>query len=172
MAGRRSGRWTFSARAIENQIDRAALRTTLTYAAHPRVEAGLEFNPKSEQVSPLANVRVLNETRTRPAVMLGTSSDRIGTPEGQSFYATVAKDLKPQLGLPVAPYVGVAYGTFEDKARLIAGANIVLGRGFSSLLLFDGVHFHPTLSYFRGRHGLSVLLVRGRDVGVSYNARF
>lgn len=142
------------------------------YGLHPRVDVGVEYNPKAGQVSPLANLRVLNETRTRPAVILGTSSDRIGTPEGQSFYGTVSKDLRPQTGLPLAPYLGVAYGTYEDKLRFIAGANISLGRGFSSLLIFDGVHFHPTLSYFRGPHGISALFVRSKDVGVSYSLRF
>jgi hypothetical protein len=139
---------------------------------HPRADVGIEWNPKAEQFSPLANVRLLDESRHRPAVMVGTSSDRIGTPEGQSFYVTVAKDLRPHTGVPVAPYVGLAYGTFEDKARVIGGANVVLGGGVTSLLIFDGVHFHPTLSYARGRHGLSLLLVRGRDLGVSYNVRF
>ena len=142
------------------------------YTVHPRVDIGIEYNPKAEQVSPLANVRLLDETRSRPAVMVGTSSDRIGTPEGQSFYATVSKDLSRDLGVPVGPYVGIAYGTFEDRARLIGGANISFGRGFSSLLIFDGVHFHPTVSFHRGRHGASVLLVRSKDVGVSYNIRF
>jgi hypothetical protein len=104
--------------------------------------------------------------------MLGTSSDRIGTPEGQAFYATVSKDLSPQTGLPIAPYVGLAYGTYEDKARPIAGVNIAFTRRLSSLLIFDGVHVHPTLSYFHGRHGLSLLLVRFRDIGLSYNVRF
>jgi hypothetical protein len=137
-----------------------------------RVDVGIEYNPKAEQVSPLLNVRVMNETRRRPPIMFGTSSDRIGTPEGQSFYATIAKDLRPLTGLPLAPYAGVAYGTYEDRARLIAGANISFGHGFSSLLIFDGVHFHPTLSYFRGRHGISALLVRSRDIGASYSLRF
>jgi hypothetical protein len=136
------------------------------------VDVGIEYNPKADQVSPLANVRVLRETRTRPAVMLGTSSDRIGTPEGQSVYATVSKDLAPQTGLPVAPYVGVAYSTYEDKARVIAGANISVTRRLSSLLIFDGVHFHPTLSFFHGPHGFSLLLVRAQDPGVSYSLRF
>jgi hypothetical protein len=172
MAGRRRERWTFSARAISNQIDRAALRTTLTYAVHPRLDVGIEYNPKAEQVSPLANVRVLSETRTRPAIMLGTSSDRIGTPAGQSFYLTVAKDLRLRTGVPVAPYIGVAYGTYEEKARVIAGANISLGRGLSSLLIFDGVHFHPTLSYSYGRYSVSVLFIRSKDVGVSYSVQF
>jgi hypothetical protein len=172
MAGRRRDRWTFSARAIRNQIDRAALRTTLAYSVHARLDVGIEYNPKAEQASPLINVRVLDERRTQPAIMLGTSSDRIGTPEGQSFYVTVAKDLRPHTGLPVAPYVGVAYGTYEEKARVVAGANISFSRRFSSLLIFDGVHFHPTVSYFHGRHGLSVLLVRSKDLGLSYSLRF
>lgn len=136
------------------------------------MDVGIEYNPKADQVAPLANVRVLHETRTRPSVMLGTSSDRIGTPDGQSFYATVSKDLAPQARWPLAPYVGVAYGTHEDKARVIAGANIVLTRRLSSLLIFDGVHFHPTLSYFHGRHGVSLLLVRSQHLGVSYSLRF
>ena len=123
-------------------------------------------------IAPLANVRLVHETRTRPAVMLGTSSDRIGTPEGQSFYATVSKDLSPQLGLPLAPYLGVAYGTFEDKARPIGGLNVAFSRQLSSLVIYDGVHLHPTLSYHQGRHGLSFLLVRGRDPGISYSLRF
>jgi hypothetical protein len=29
------------------------------------------------------------------------------------------------------------------------------------------VHFHPTLSCFHGRHGVSLLLVRSQDLGVS-----
>lgn len=76
------------------------------------------------------------------------------------------------LHVPIAPYVGIAYGTFEDRARPIGGASIAFGSGFSSLLIFDGVYFHPTVSFHRGRHGVSVLLVRSQDVGVSYNIRF
>jgi hypothetical protein len=104
--------------------------------------------------------------------MAGTSSDRIGTPTGQSFYVTASKDLGGVGRVSIAPYVGIAYGTYEDRARVIGGANVAFGGGFSSLLMFDGVHFHPTLSYFRGRHGLSLLMVRSRHPGLSYNVRF
>jgi hypothetical protein len=123
-------------------------------------------------VSPLANAILVRETRRRPAVIAGTSSDRIGTPSGQSFYLTVSKDLRREIQLPVAPYVGVAYGTYEDRARPIAGLNIDFGRGLSSLTIYDGVRIHPTLSYSRGRHGLSLILAQGRHPGLSYNVRF
>ena len=165
-------RWTFSVRAIDNQIDRASIRTTLTYRLHPTLTAGIEYNPLADKVSPLANWLALSETARRPALILGTSSDRIGTPSGQSFYATLSKNLHEATGLPVAPYAGVAYGTYEDRLRAIGGLNIYFTEVMSGLVIFDGVHVHPTLNFSHGRHAFSVLFVRARDPGVSYSISF
>jgi len=133
---------------------------------------GVEYNPKASSVSPLANFRLLKEGRRRPAVLLGTSSDRIGKPTGQSFFLTLSKELIETTGIPIAPYVGIAYGTFEDKARVVGGMNINFPARLSALLIFDGVRFHPTLSYTWDRHVFSLLLIRSRDVGFSYSLRF
>jgi hypothetical protein len=105
-------------------------------------------------------------------LIIGTSSDRIGTPFGQSFYATVSKSLKHHTGLPVSPYVGVAYGTFEDRARVIGGLNVTLGERWSSTILFDGVRVHPLVNYTFGRHQLGAILERGRHPGLSYSVSF
>ena len=91
-------RWTAGIRLLTNQIPRAAVRMTLTYRVHPRLQLGLEYNPRAHEVAPLANLLVLTETKRRPALMLGTSSDRIGTPSGQSFYATFSKNLRRETG--------------------------------------------------------------------------
>ena len=171
-AGNDNYKWTYGVRLIANQIDRAKWRNTLTYRFHPRVTVGIEYNPLAKKVSPLANVVAITETHTRPALILGTSSDRIGTPSGQSFYATFSKSLKHATGLPVAPYVGVAYGTYEDRARIIGGLNITLSDRWSSTILFDGVRIHPLLNYTFGRHQLGVILERGRNPGVSYSISF
>ena len=171
--GQHDGRkWTYGVRVVANQIDRATWRNTLTYRLHPRVTAGIEYNPLAGKVSPLANVVALTETHNRPALILGTSSDRIGTPFGQSFYATVSKNLKHFTGLPIAPYVGVAYGTFDDRVRPIGGLNITLSEGWSSTILFDGVRVHPTANYTRGRHQFGVIFERGRNPGASYSISF
>jgi hypothetical protein len=165
-------KWTFGVRVIANQIDRATWRNTLTYRIHPRVTFGVEYNPLAGKVSPLANVVVLTETHKRPALILGTSSDRIGTPSGQSVYATLSKNLAHATGLPVAPYVGVAYGTFEDRARVIGGLNINFSERWGSTILFDGVRVHPLLNYTRGRHQFGVIFERGRNPGASYSISF
>ena len=171
-AGNDNYKWTYGVRLIANQIDRAKWRNTLTYRFHPRVTVGIEYNPLAKKVSPLANVVAITETDVRPALILGTSSDRIGTPSGQSFYATFSKSLKRATGLPVAPYVGVAYGTYEDRARIIGGLNITLSDRWSSTILFDGVRIHPLLNYTFGRHQLGVILERGRNPGISYSISF
>jgi hypothetical protein len=171
-AGDSNYKWTFGVRVIAKQIDRAKWRNTLTYRFHPRFTAGVEYNPLAKKVSPLANAVILTETHARPAVILGTSSDRIGTPTGQSFYLTLSKNLKHWIKLPVSPYVGVAYGTYEHRTRPIAGLNISFNERWSSTILFDGVRIHPLLNYTRGRHQFGVIFERGRHPGASYSISF
>ena len=165
-------KWTFGLRLLANQIPRASVRLTLTYKFHPRLTAGVEYNPGADEVAPIANFLLLTETKRRPALMLGTSSDRIGTPSGQSFYATLSKSLKRETGLPIAPYVGAAYGTYEKRLRPVGGLNITFNENFFALITYNGVHVHPILSYSRGRHVLSLIMVRGRDPGMSYSVTF
>ena len=171
-AGEDKFKWTYGVRVIANQIDRAKWRNTLTYRFHPRFTAGIEYNPLAKKVSPIANLVAVTETHTRPALILGTSSDRIGTPSGQSFYATFSKSLKDRTGLPLAPYVGVAYGTFENRARIIGGLNLSVNDHWSSTILFDGVRVHPLINYTNGRHQFGVMFERGRNPGASYSISF
>ena len=165
-------RWTLGVRVIANQIDRARWRNTLTYRFHPRLTAGIEYNPLAGKVSPIANFVAMTETHKRPALILGTSSDRIGTPSGQSYYVTASKSLKHQTGWPIAPYVGVAYGTFEDRFRPIGGLNISANERWSSTILYDGVRVHPLINYTHGRHVVSFIMERGRNPGASYSISF
>jgi hypothetical protein len=72
----------------------------------------------------------------------------------------------------VSPYIGVAYGTFEDRARVIGGLNITFDEHWSSTILFDGVRVHPLLNYTHGRHQFGVILERGRNPGASYSISF
>lgn len=172
-AGEENGkRWAFGIRTISNQIPRASLRTTLTYRFHPTFSAGIEYNPRADKASPLANWLAIKETAHRPALIFGTSSDRIGTPSGQSFYGTFSKNLRRETKLPIAPYAGAAYGTYEDRWRAIGGLNIGFTEQFTALIVFDGVHVHPLLNFSYRLHTFSLLMVRGRHPGVSYSIVF
>ena len=104
--------------------------------------------------------------------MIGTSTDRIGTPSGQSFYMTVSKNLRQETNLPIAPYVGASFGTFDDRLRPIGGLTVFLNKRFSILATFNGVNVHPLLNFTHNRHTLSLVMVKGRDPGMSYSVTF
>lgn len=79
-------------------------------------------------------------------MIFGTSSDRIGTDRGQSYYGTLSKSLEPWLGLPVAPYVGAAFRDADDEWTEIAGLNYALfDQRLSVTHLWDGENLHTTL---------------------------
>ena len=169
-------KWTFGVRVIPEAAPRASVRTTLTYRLHPRLTAGIEVNPRADdaggRVSPLLNWLAVKETENRPALILGTSSDRIGTPDGQSFYATLSKNLKSETGLPIAPYAGVAYSTHDHRWLPLAGLHVNFTRNISSTVIFDGVRVHPLINYTRGRHAFSFVLAFSNKPGISYSISF
>jgi hypothetical protein len=165
-------KWTLGVRLLANQIPRASVRTTLTYRFHPRLQLGIEYNPRAGEFAPLANLLVLTETKRRPALMLGTSTDRIGTPSGQSFFATFSKNLRRETGLPIAPYVGATFGTYDHRLRPIGGLSVSLNKNFSILATYNGVNVHPLLIFTHDRHALSLIMVKGRNPGMSYSVTF
>ena len=113
---------------------------TANYRVIPTLQAGVEYNPVAGEVGPLATWFLLTETERRPAVFFGTSSDRIGSPEGtQAYYVTGAKYLP---ALHVSPYASVNYSEWDDGLNVPFGANIEIGRGFSLQPMYDGHRTH------------------------------
>ncbi len=157
-------------------VDRAKYRATLTYQVLPNLRIGLEANPKDDDYGPLVNWRVLDETEDRPAVILGTSTDRIGTPSGRAVYATASKDLEQWTGLPIAPYVGVNYSGFDHAFDPIGGLNIRYPESFTSTHFYDGDNVHHLLSRrFEGGYTVGVLFVgqKGEDFwGLTFGTGF
>ncbi|MGE3467983.1 MAG: hypothetical protein AB7J13_13760 [Pyrinomonadaceae bacterium] len=143
------------------------------YRLHPRFHIGLEYNPKVGEVHPLITLIAVTETLNRPAIIFGISSDRIGTPSGTSVYLTASKDLQHWTGLPIAPYGGIMYSSYDKRFRPIGGLNIRIRPKLTSLMQFDGVKVHPSLTYnFNDTHGLTFLMIRGTEPGFTYTFSF
>jgi hypothetical protein len=161
------------ARALPGiEAERARLRGTLVYQWTSAFSLGIEWNPLAEELNPLANWRVFDEDETRPALIVGTSSDRIGTEEGNSWYATIAKDLEAWSGLPLSPYAGVAWSEAEDELHAIGGASIRLGEHWSSLHMWDGENLHHVLERSFDEHVLGLVLAQQDDewfLGLSWS---
>lgn len=145
------------------------------YRFHPRFQAGLEYNPLADDVGALVNWRVVEETRRRPAVILGTSSDRIGTDDGRAYFGTLSKDLGGLVGLPVSPYAGVAYGESDEEWVVIGGLNVRWPEGIRSTHLYDGEHVHHVVSRGFQNWTLGVVLAEqedGHHLGLSVGLDF
>jgi len=158
-------RWIASFRYIPNiDEDRARERITLNYRFTERLQAGVEWNPLAHDLNPLANWTALPETAERPAFILGTSSDRIGTDRGQSYYGTLSKSLEPWLDLPVAPYAGAAFRDADDEWTFVGGLHYAL---FDERLLvthiWDGENLHLTLDVPWRTAVFGLILAQQRD---------
>jgi hypothetical protein len=159
-----------SARYIDTDIDRPRWRMTANYRLRPTLQLGVEFNPVVGEVGPLATLFVLTETETRPAVFLGTSSDRIGSPEGtQAYYATVAKYLP---ALHLSPYASVNYSEWDEGWNVPFGANLELGRGFSLQPMYDGERTHLLGSYSTARFSATLIWAWLESAGAAISFGF
>ena len=160
--------WNLGLRWIPDiPVERAELRMTATTQVAPGLFVGLEFNPLDDDLGILANWRVWDEKSDRPALIVGTSSDRIGTPDGRAYYATLSKDLTKATGWPIAPYVGTAYGDFEDKWVWIGGVSARLGDRFQSTHTWDGHNLHHQIDH-KVAEGKRVGLVVAEQSGKHY----
>lgn len=154
-----------SVRYADLAPDRARWRSTLTYRLHTRVQVGVEFNPVVKEVAPLATVFLETEKERSPALFLGTSSDRIGSPEGtQSYYLTLAKYL-PFARL--APYASLNYSEWDGMFNFPFGIGLELGNGVYIRHMYDGERTHLMGGLFREHWGVSLLYVWLEDPGIS-----
>ena len=104
--------------------------------------------------------------------MFGASTDRLGTPSGRAYYATLSKSLDPWLHLPIAPYAGAAYGTYDARLRPIGGVNVSVTERLSAMVTYNGEDIHSILSLTQNRQTFSLLYLNGGDLGASWNVTF
>jgi len=131
---------------------------------------GVEWNPAANEVGPLVSLFALTETETRPAVFFGTSSDRIGSPEGtQSYYMTVAKYLP---AFHLAPYATVNYSEWDEAINYPFGATLELGQGFSVRPMYDGQRTHLLGSWYRNTFGVTLIWAWLEEPGVAISFGF
>ncbi len=176
MGGEITKPWNLSVRLIEGiPVDRARLRFTLTYQVTDALRVGVEANPKDDDYGALLNYRVWSEEGWRPALIVGTSSDRIGTPSGRAYYATFSKDVEQEIGLPIAPFIGPAFGEFEDEWRLVGGVNVRWTERITTMHTWDGENLHHMANHAFDGFSLGIVVAQQDSkyyVGGTFNISF
>ena len=119
----------------------------------PALQVGVELNPAAGEVGPIATWFLAREAGARPAVFVGTSSDRIGSPEGtQSYYATATKAL-PRV--PVSAYATLNWSQWDDGFNVPFGAYVEVVPGVTVQPMYDGHRTHLLATYATGRWSVS-----------------
>lgn len=142
------------------------------YRLHQRLNLGIEWNPGENEVGPLANLFLLTEQLLRPALSLGTSSDRIGTEAGTtSVFLTAAKS-SPWSRLPVSGYVSLNWSESDDSFNVPFGGTLHLGERFSLRSMYDGERTHLLASANVGRVQVTALWIWLEQAGVALSTGF
>jgi len=163
-------KWNFSGRYVDTGLERPRWRFTANYRLLSRLQIGVEFNAAAREVGPLATLYLLTENHTRPAVFLGASSDRLGSPQGtQAYYLTVAKHIPHT---PLSPYASLNYSEWDEEFNFPFGVNIVLPRNFSLRPMYDGARSHLLLSQQYRQLSASLIYVWYERVGVALAVGF
>ena len=131
----------------------------------PRLQVGIEANLAASELGPIATLFVVPEGAVRPTVFLGTSSDRIGSPEGtQSYYATASKALG---SLPVTACGTLNYSEWDEGWNVPFGAYVEVAPGLVLQPMYDGERTHALVHYARERWSASLIWAWLESAGVA-----
>lgn len=122
------------------------------------------------EISPLFSLFLFTETDTRPAIFLGTSSDRIGSPVGEHAYFLTATKRLPYI--PLSVYGTVNYSEWDDELNFPFGASVDFGKGFSVRGMYDGKEPHLIFNYFYKQRGVSLMYVWLETFGFAMSTAF
>jgi len=158
-------------------MERPRWRFTLNYRIHQKLQLGLEYNPVVREVSPIFNLFLMTEGESiwRPALFLGTSSDRIGSPaDKQAYFLTLSKGLPI---LPVSVYATLNYSEWNKElgktnVNIPFGMTVNLGQHLSVRPMYDGDRFHLMLNYFADHYGISLMYIWLERGGISTSVQF
>jgi hypothetical protein len=163
-------KWVLSGRYVDTGLERPRWRFTANCRLLHTLQIGVEFNAAAREIGPLLTWYLLTENHSRPAIFLGTSSDRISSPKGaQSYFLTGAKHL---WRLPLSVYASLNYSEWDERLNFPFGANVDLPLNFSLRPMYDGARSHLMLTHYYRQLSFSALYVWYERAGVTMSVGF
>ena len=142
------------------------------YQVTNNLRVGVDYRPRTEEVSVLANWRVFSENdKWRPALILGTSNDDFGTINSQSYYGTLSKYIGSVGEVDMSLYGGGTFIQELDELRPVGGISL-RRKQWSAIFMHAGVDEHASISRSFGNHTVTFLMFSLEKPGVAYSIRF
>lgn len=155
-------------RFVDTDVERARWRGTFHHRLHESLQVGVEVNAGADEIGPLFTWFLRRESDRAPAMFLGTSSDRIGSPPGeQAYYLTFSKHA-PRL--PVSAYATWNWSEWDETFNFPCG--LTVGRDVALQWMFDGDRSHLLLSRAGERIAASLMWIWLEKPGISVSFGF
>lgn len=182
--------WTLSYRYVGTSEVASRHRFSIDHMITPNLSVGLERSGSDSSVMPTSTLSdgffnylknsdgdspvlpratwfASPERPNHPSVTFGFASDRLSTPRGQAFFATIAKSIPK---VPVTPFVSVKTNTYGGRTVFPFGVNWYLPNNMALQAINDGDYSHLLLTKVLGTTSVSLLYARTQYWGmvVSY----
>jgi hypothetical protein len=146
--------------------------TTSAQLHYDRYSLGVDYRPLTENVGPIASVRVLDERENSPSLMLGTGPDVFNSTRAQAYFAMLSKQLFKSGDFSLSPFVGGAYIDELDAKKALGGLSARFKEA-SMMLYHNGFDPHLILSYdVLDKHTLSFVYWGLEMPGAAYSYKF
>jgi hypothetical protein len=120
-------------------------------------------------VLPRATWFITPATARTPSVVLGVTSDRLSTPEGQAYFLTFAKSVGDGT---ITPFVSTKYSSADRMIAFPFGASFRLGQDVTVQVLNDSNYTHLLASRPVGQANVTLMLARMRHLGIGVSFGF
>lgn len=165
----------FSTRWIPEKDDSGQWYNSLSLRATDNLSVGFDVRPLSEDFGFLATWRAMSETKVKPALILGTSTDEFDDDDdevtSQTLYGMLSKRLFDLGSVHVSPYAGAAWIYELDEVRPIGGVHLRY-KLVSTLVQYSGTDTHLSVSYQYERNVFSFIHWGLKYPGLAYTRRF
>jgi len=144
----------------------------LNYQATQQLKVGVNYRPFTNDVSVIANWRVLSEAgQWRPSLILGTSNDDFDELRSQAYFGTLSKHLLKVGEIDISAYGGAVYIDKLEEFRGVGGIHFRKD-AWSGGFMHNGVEEHISISRDFGNHTVTFLLFNLELPGIAYGFRF
>ena len=139
------------------------------------LDVGIGYTVETEKVLWSARLQVLREKEAgwRPAVIIGTGSVRIGSSDQSAFVQlTKSWEFNETFALRLSAGAATLLPDREEYFGL-AGMTLTITDRWSPFVTYDGIKFHPGLSWFPTDWlTLAAILVESKEPAVSVGFRY
>lgn len=184
--------WTVSYRFVATPDESAQHRFVVDYRVTPNLSIGIERaggasgvgsypafgndpygymrdSNANAPIMPRLTWFVTPETASTPSLTVGFTSDRLSTPRGQAYFATISKSIPDS---PIAVFVSTKYSNFDGRVAFPFGFNWTIDQNWTLQTINDGDYTHMLLTRIHDGAAYSLVGARMKWLGFMVTVGF